>query len=88
MEKPSTSDNFRYTLMVYIKGDTKTKGKPKDEILKKALDLFKNSDSLPTCAAFSGILNEISDKKAAFLDFDNWIKILEISEIPNEKLGK
>ena len=71
MENPALPDNYRHTCMVYIKA------KPKEEILKKALEVLKTSNSLPTSAAFCGVLAEISENKAGFLDFDGWIEICQ-----------
>jgi len=71
MENPTVTDKNRRVCMIYIKN------KPKKEVLQKALGVLKKSDSLPTCAAFCGILNEIADTKAEFLDFKGWIKICE-----------
>ena len=61
-------DNERHVLMEYIEK------KPKEEIFKTALKVFE-SDSLPACAIFCGVLFEISDEKADFLDFDKWTEI-------------
>lgn len=69
MSKGSMHDTYRRTCMIYIKE------KPKMEVFAKALSVFETSDYLPTCAAFCGVLSEISDEKAKFLDFDAWIKI-------------
>ena len=71
MVSPTLPDNYRHVCMVYIKN------KPREEIFKKALQVLHTSDSLLTCAAFCGVLSEISDNKAAFLDFEGWIKICE-----------
>lgn len=71
MENPALPDNYRHTCMVYIKG------KPKEEIVKKALEVLKTSDSLPTSGAFCGVLAEILETKAGFLDFDGWIEICQ-----------
>ena len=62
------SDEYRQILMRYIAK------KPKEEIFREALRVFE-SDSLPACAIFCGILSEISEEKADFLDFDAWTKI-------------
>ena len=61
-------DNDRRVLMEYISK------KPKKEIFKTAIKVFE-SDSLPACAIFGGILSEISEEKADFLDFDRWKEI-------------
>ncbi|NQS88205.1 hypothetical protein HQ584_00190 [Patescibacteria group bacterium] len=71
MHNPTRPDSYRHTYMVYIED------KPKKEIYQAALTMFHTSDSLPTCAAFCGILSEISEQKAGFLDFDGWTKICE-----------
>ena len=70
LEKPTLGDDYRRTCMAHIKK------KPKKEIFEKALIVFA-SDSLPTCAAFCGVLSDISDEKARFLDFDGWTKICQ-----------
>lgn len=51
--------------------------KPHREIYKEALEVFKKSQSMYVCAAFCGVLSEVSEKKADFLDFDGWIEICE-----------
>jgi hypothetical protein len=62
------TDTDRQIIMEYISK------KPKDEIFKKAIQVF-DSDSLPACAIFCGILSGISEEKANFLDFDAWTEI-------------
>jgi hypothetical protein len=62
------SDEYRQILMRYIAK------KPKEEIFREALRVFE-SDSLPACAIFCGILSEISEEKADFLDFNAWTEI-------------
>ncbi|MBW2149262.1 MAG: hypothetical protein JRG73_02615 [Deltaproteobacteria bacterium] len=76
MNDPTMSHKERHTCMVYIKK------KPKEEVFKKALEVLKNSDSLYTCAAFCGVLSEVSIKKSKFLDsfpfdFEEWISVCE-----------
>jgi hypothetical protein len=63
-------DNERHVLMEYISK------KPKEEIYKTALTVFE-SDSLPACAIFCGILTEISEEnpKPDFLNFGAWTEI-------------
>jgi hypothetical protein len=61
-------DDSRHGYMQYIVK------RPKEDVFKEALRVFE-SDSLPTCAAFCGILSEISEEKADFLDFDAWTEI-------------
>ncbi len=68
--QPSLRDAYRHTCMVYIQK------KAKKEVFEAALRVFA-SDSLPTCAAFCGVLSKVSDKKAEFLDFDGWTKICQ-----------
>jgi hypothetical protein len=63
-----STDNERQVLMEYISK------KPKEEIFKTALKVFE-SDSLPACAIFCGILFEITEEKVDFLDFDKWTEI-------------
>ena len=71
MHNPTMPDNYRHTCMVYIRD------KPKKEIYQVALTVFRTSNSLPICAAVCGVLSEISEQKAGFLDFDGWSKICE-----------
>lgn len=63
-------DNERQVIMEYISK------KPKEEIFKMSLTVFE-SDSLPACAIFCGILTEISEEnpKPDFLNFDAWAEI-------------
>lgn len=68
LTKPDMPDSLRHTCMAYINRC------PRDEIFKIALTVFE-SDCLLTCAAFCGVLSEISDEKAEFLDFEGWSKI-------------
>lgn len=70
LKQTDMPDDHRYRLMAYIVS------RPKEEIFREALIVFE-SDSLPTCAAFCGILSRISDEKANFLDFDAWTKICQ-----------
>jgi hypothetical protein len=62
------ADSDRRVIMEYISK------KPKEDIFKTAIKVFE-SDSLPACAIFGGVLYEISEKKADFLDFDAWTEI-------------
>jgi hypothetical protein len=62
------SDTDRRIIMEYISK------KPKKEIFKTAIKVFE-SDSLSACAIFCGILSDISEEKADFLDFDAWTEI-------------
>lgn len=66
---PNMTTIYRAACMVYISH------KPDKEILQKALQVLETSDSLPTCAAFMGVLYNKVGPDAAFLDFENWIKI-------------
>jgi len=70
-EDPAMSDSYRAACMVYIKN------KPHKEVLQKAFEVLKMSESLPACAAFMGVLSDIIGLKAAPLDFEGWIKICE-----------
>ena len=72
MQNPNISEENRHTGMVYIK-----RIRPKKKIFKKALKVLETSNSLPTCAAFMGVLSAISESKADFLDFEGWIKICQ-----------
>lgn len=71
MENPTMSHETRSYCMPYIKRKTNK------EIFEKSIDVLENSDSLPTCAAFCGVLYEISEKRTDFLDFDGWTIICE-----------
>ncbi len=66
---PNMTTIYRAACMVYISN------KPNKEILQKALKVLKTSDSLPTCAAFMGVLYHKVGPNAAVLDFENWIRI-------------
>lgn len=72
MEQPTTSHTNRHSMMadIYEKHQIK-------ETYEVALDVLENSDSLPTCAAFCGILKKIYIGKApkSILDFESWKSI-------------
>jgi len=71
MEDPTLSHEARLMCMFYVKA------RPKEQVFQKALTVLKSSNSLFTCAAFCGILSEISDDKAEFLDFKGWCEICQ-----------
>jgi hypothetical protein len=68
--KEAATDDDRQVLMEYISK------KPKDEIFNKAIQVF-DSDSLPACAIFCGILSDISEENPEpdFLNFGAWAEI-------------
>ena len=70
MENPALPDNYRHTCMVYIKG------KPKEEIV-KSFGSIKNIGFVTYKWGFCGVLAEILETKAGFLDFDGWIEICQ-----------
>jgi len=71
MENPYFPDEYRHTCMVYVQE------KPRGEVFRKVLEVLQHSDSLPTCAAFCGVLSKISDEKSPFLDFEGWIRVCQ-----------
>ena len=80
MEDPFLPAHYRRLCMPGIKF------KPKKQILEKALEVLLKSHSLPTCAAFCGVLRALLDEgvfgerpegQPAFLDFQSWRALCE-----------
>jgi len=85
MERPNVTHAERHSAMadIYEKHQIR-------ETYIAALDILENSDSLPTCAAFCGVLRKIYDGEipstAIFLAFDYWEDICreELAKLENQ----